>query len=141
MKKRTPVPAYICCFLAGAINSYFFAFIPKHPVPLKLQVQYKEFLRAYMLLLSLSNKLELFVSHSITPYIDRVSWPLFSGCHALTFCGFLKTWTGKIIKFLLFFGLIQLVLLPRIQKALIFKNWSSIWKVNPKILLGYCFKK
>ena len=35
-------------------------------------------------------------------YIDRVSWPLFSGCHALTFCGFLKIWTRKIIKFLLF---------------------------------------
>ena len=35
-------------------------------------------------------------------YIDRVSWPLFSGCHALTFSGFLRIWTRKIIKFLLF---------------------------------------
>ena len=35
-------------------------------------------------------------------YIDRILWPLFSGCHALTFSGFLRFWTRKIIKFLLF---------------------------------------
>ena len=35
-------------------------------------------------------------------YINKESWPLFSGCHALTFCCFLRIWTRKIIKFLLF---------------------------------------
>ena len=54
---------------------------------------------------------------------------------------FFEDWDKKNHYFFAFIGFIQLVMLPWIQKALIFKIWSSIKKIIPKILLGYRFQK